>query len=54
MEQAKDKKKTIHAKEREVWATHIGQNIGMEINGKERNFTRPLVVLKTFNYLPLF
>jgi mRNA interferase MazF len=33
-------------KERDVWWVSIGENIGSEINGKSRLFSRPAVVLK--------
>jgi mRNA interferase MazF len=36
----------VFFKEREVWWTSLGQNIGHEENGKNENFERPVVVLK--------
>jgi mRNA-degrading endonuclease toxin of MazEF toxin-antitoxin module len=46
----------IHASENnlifhegEVWWTSLGQNIGVESNGKNTKFERPVVVLKIFN-----
>ncbi len=32
--------------EGEIWWASLGENIGAEINGKSRQFTRPVVVLK--------
>ena len=41
----------------EVWLTHIGKNIGHEINGKDNNFVRPVLVIKrwekTFFTVPM-
>ena len=34
---------------REIWWVSIGQNIGIEINGKNHKFERPVVVIKIFN-----
>ncbi|HEU0085883.1 MAG TPA: type II toxin-antitoxin system PemK/MazF family toxin [Candidatus Paceibacterota bacterium] len=41
--------KEIYPKSREVWWVSLGQNIGVEINGKNNNFERPVLVLKVFN-----
>ncbi|MCX6712220.1 MAG: type II toxin-antitoxin system PemK/MazF family toxin [Candidatus Vogelbacteria bacterium] len=35
---------------REIWWVNLGQNIGVETNGKSDNFERPVVVIKVFNY----
>lgn len=42
-------KKEIYPKIREIWWVSIGQNIGVEINGKNKNFERPVVIMKVFN-----
>ena len=39
----------IYFKEGEIWWANIGQNIGREQNGKNRDFERPILVLKKFN-----
>ena len=46
-------KKSIHnagnlhdISEREVWWTAIGKNIGIEVNGKSRRFSRPVLIYK--------
>ncbi|MFA6269653.1 MAG: type II toxin-antitoxin system PemK/MazF family toxin [Candidatus Paceibacterota bacterium] len=46
----------IHLSEREVypkirgiWWVSLGQNIGVETNGKNDKFERPVVVIKVFN-----
>lgn len=36
-------------KEREVWWLAVGQNIGVEENGKGREFSRPVLILKGFS-----
>ena len=36
-------------KEREIWMTDVGLNIGYEQNGSEDNFSRPMLVAKKFN-----
>jgi mRNA interferase MazF len=36
-------------KEREVWVTYIGKNIGYEQNGSGDNYVRPCLILKRFN-----
>ncbi|MCB9814339.1 type II toxin-antitoxin system PemK/MazF family toxin [Candidatus Nomurabacteria bacterium] len=36
-------------KEREVWMSAVGKNIGYEQNGGGSNFSRPLLVIKKFN-----
>lgn len=36
-------------KEREIWWTSIGYNIGNEQNGRNDMFERPVLVLKRFN-----
>ena len=39
----------VYFRERQIWWTSIGQNIGSEENGKHGNFERPVIVLKKFN-----
>ena len=41
----------VYPKVREIWWTSVGQNIGVEINGKNENFERPVLVIKVFNSL---
>ena len=36
-------------KEREVWMSNVGLNIGYEQNGSEDNFSRPVLIIKKFN-----
>lgn len=35
--------------EKEIWWVNLGQNIGVETNGKNDNFERPVAVIKVFN-----
>ncbi len=35
--------------EGEVWWCYIGENIGSEISGKSKNFTRPVLIVKKFS-----
>ena len=39
----------VYFREKEVWWTSLGINIGYEENGKHANFERPIIVLKKFN-----
>lgn len=39
----------LYFKERQIWWTSIGQNIGSEENGKHGNFERPVLIFKKFN-----
>ena len=49
------KKQTHHADtsvlfyEREVWWTHVGVNVGVEIDGRHELFLRPVVIVRKFN-----
>jgi len=36
-------------RERDVWICNIGENIGFEEDGKRKDFTRPVLILKVFN-----
>jgi mRNA-degrading endonuclease toxin of MazEF toxin-antitoxin module len=37
-------------REREVWWTHLGSNIGFEIDGKTSQLTRPVLILKKISH----
>ena len=41
-------------KEGEVWWCHLGENMGVEINGKGNEFTRPMVILKKYDKYSFF
>ena len=36
-------------KEREIWWASLGTNIGHEANGKNQEFSRPVLIIKKFN-----
>lgn len=36
-------------KEGEIWWSHIGENIGIETNGKSDAFTRPVLIFKKYD-----
>lgn len=37
--------------EGEVWWCHVGENVGIEINGKNEDFTRPVLILNKLSNL---
>jgi mRNA-degrading endonuclease toxin of MazEF toxin-antitoxin module len=39
----------VNFKEREVWWSAVGENVGVEINGKGKMFSRPVLVYKKIN-----
>lgn len=41
--------KKLYPREREIWWVSLGQNIGVEINGKNERFERPVLVLKRYH-----
>jgi len=41
--------RTFYFKERQIWWASVGQNIGSEQNGKNRDFERPVLVVRKFN-----
>lgn len=36
-------------REGEIWWASLGENVGFEINGKSKFFTRPVIILKRFS-----
>ena len=36
-------------REGEIWWVRLGKNIGYEMDGKDREFTRPVIILKKYN-----
>jgi len=36
-------------REREIWICNVGENIGFEEEGKGKEFTRPVLIMKVFN-----
>jgi mRNA interferase MazF len=47
----KDLGRNLFLYEREVWWCSLGVNIGVEIDGKNENFERPVLIIKKFNGL---
>lgn len=41
--------KRMSFKEAEIWWASLGQNVGVEANGKNIKFERPIIILKKFN-----
>ena len=41
--------KDFYFSEREIWWCSVGINVGVEVNGKNSKFERPVLVLKKFN-----
>lgn len=41
--------KQISFKEQQIWWASLGQNIGVEANGKNMKFERPVIILRKFN-----
>ena len=46
---ASETNKNVYFKEGQIWWASIGQNIGVEANGKNENYERPVIILKKFN-----
>jgi mRNA-degrading endonuclease toxin of MazEF toxin-antitoxin module len=46
---ATDEAERLYFREGEVWWVRLGKNIGYETDGKSREFTRPVIVLKKYN-----
>lgn len=46
--QVDSRKVIVNFKEREIYWTRIGENVGFEQNGKGEEFSRPVLVLKKF------
>jgi mRNA interferase MazF len=46
---AADESARPYFREGEIWWVRLGKNIGYETNGKSREFTRPVIVLKKYN-----
>lgn len=37
-------------KERDVWWSSLGENVGSEMNGKSSDFSRPVIIVKKFTH----
>lgn len=40
--------------EGEIWWCALGENVGVEINGKNNLFSRPIIILRKFSKLSFF
>jgi len=43
------KRDRLYFREGEIWWVQLGVNVGYEIDGKDSDFTRPVLVLKKYN-----
>ena len=41
--------RVVYPKRREIWWASLGQNIGVEINGKNDKFERPVLIIKAYS-----
>ena len=39
----------VYFHEGDIWWARVGVNVGYEIDGEDRNFARPVIVLKKYN-----
>ena len=46
---AVDETARLYFREGEIWWVRLGKNIGYETDGKSREFTRPVIILKKYN-----
>ena len=46
---SKLEKQRLYFKEAEIWWINLGLNIGFEMNGKDKEFIRPIVIIKKYN-----
>src|ERR1700675_3595505 len=46
---AADETARLYFREGDVWWVRLGKNIGYETDGKSREFTRPVIILKKYN-----
>ncbi len=42
--------KAPYVNEGEIWWASLGENVGFEINGKSKDFTRPIIILKKLTH----
>ena len=46
---ASDESERVYFHEGDIWWARVGVNIGYEIDGKHKQFARPVIVLKKYN-----
>jgi hypothetical protein len=39
----------LYFREGEIWWVHLGVNVGYEMDGKQDNFARPVIILRKYN-----
>ena len=42
---ASESNRNVYFKEGQIWWASIGQNIGVEANGKNKNYERPVIMM---------
>src|SRR5947199_8153348 len=50
---AADEATRLYFREGEVWWVRLGKNIGYESDGRSREFTRPVIILKKYSQYSL-
>lgn len=45
--------RTLFFRAGQIWWAHVGENIGVEVNGKGKLFLRPIIILRKYNELSL-
>ena len=45
----KKSENNVYFREKQIWWCSLGENIGCEQDGKNKNFERPILILKKFN-----
>jgi mRNA interferase MazF len=46
---ASEESERVYFHEGDIWWARLGVNVGYEIDGKDRDFSRPVIVLKKYN-----
>lgn len=54
MTEAREIPSTFFYKDREIWWSSLGVNVGFEMDGKNSNFERPILVVKKINQHQFF
>ncbi len=45
----KENQRDLYFHEGQIWWAALGQNIGLEINGKSEEFNRPVLIIRKYN-----
>jgi mRNA interferase MazF len=48
-QKVENKERFVFAHPREIWWCSLGVNIGAEVDGKNENFERPVLIVKVYN-----